>query len=226
MFYCVFEMELSPPRMLIKRLPDYSIGFMRFENEATRDDRRRVVWEFEWGDELDMISHPGIEDSYFTSPPWHHQGMFMATKQQLLAWKNRGPECNFDKPVRREGYHIERTSGALDLYDEDYCNVTQLLPLDSFDDLLVHHLTNKNNQRSPSKILSLTDLHKRRIYKMQEVDPNKKIWVNEFGEYDGIKIFKDERVEKHRMHFDLTEHEEYVKRGGRLTEEQVKYWSD
>lgn len=201
-------------------MSDYSIGFMRYENEIERDDRRRVVWEFEWGDEVEMVSHPGVEGLYFTSPPWHHQGMFMVTKEQLLAWKTRGPDCHFDKIERRPGYHTERISGGLDLYDEEYCNVTQLLPLDSFDDLLVHHIPNKNNQRSPWKIKSTRDLHKMRLKKIQDMDEEKKIWADESGEYDGIKMFMDERVSSHSMHFDLKEYNEYVKRGGRLIFEQ------
>ena len=199
---------------------------MRYENEIVRDDRRRVVWEFNWGDEVEMVDHPNIEGLYFISPPLHHQGMFMATKQQLLAWKTRGPDCHFDKIERRPGYHTERISGALDLYDVEYCNVTQLLPLDSFDDLLVHHLPNKNNQRTPQKIISTRDLHKMRIWKMQDIDQNRKIWVNEHGKYNGINMFMDERISTHRMHFDLKDYNLYVKRGGRLTREQVKYWVD
>ena len=197
---------------------------MRYENEIDRDDRRRVVWEFIWEDEVEMVSHPGIEGLYFISPPWHHQGMFMATAQQLLAWKTRGPDCHFHKIKRREGYHTERISGALDLYDVNYCNVTQLLPLDSLDDFLIHHLPNKNNRRSPSKIISTRDLHKMRLWKIQDMDPDAAIRSNENGVYDGIKMFLDERVEKHAMHFDLKEFKEYVKKKGRLSEEQVKYW--
>ena len=197
---------------------------MRYENEIVRDDRRRVVWEFEWGDQVDMVSHEGIEGLYFTSPPWHHQGMFMATTQQLQAWRSRGPDCHFDKIERRPGYHTERISGALDLYDEEYCNVTQLLPLDSFDDLLVHHLPNKNNQRSPNKILPTRDLHKMRIWKTQNINKRKKIWTDKNGNYNGIKMFMDERIASHKMHFDLKSYEDYVQRGGRLLKDQVAYW--
>lgn len=197
---------------------------MRYENEIERSDRRRVIWEFEWDDQVEMVNHPNIEGDYFISPPWHHQGMFMATTQQLLAWKTRGPDCHFHKVVRRDGYHTERTSGALDLYDKEYCNVTQLLPLDAVEDLLIHHLPNKNNHRSPNKILSTRDLHKMRLWKMQSMDETRKIWVDEDGKYDGIRMFKDERKSSHSMHFDLSAFEEYVQRGGRLTDEQVRYW--
>eukprot|EP00979_Chaetoceros_neogracilis_P016468 scaffold8115_cov123-Chaetoceros_neogracile.AAC.1 len=109
-----------------------------------RFDRRRVVWEFEWSNEIrETIDHPGIGGLYFSSPPFHHQGMFMATKEHLVAWKTRGPECKFDRPIRRSGYHRERTSGAMDLNDINYCNVTQLLSFNSEEDLYIQHMPNK-----------------------------------------------------------------------------------
>lgn len=185
---------------------------------------RRVIWEFKWGDEVDMVNHPSIEGRYFISPPWHHQGMFMATRLQFLAWKTRGPDCHFEKIERRPGYHTERISGALDLYDAEYCNVTQLLPLDSFEDLLVHHLPNQNNQRSPNKIIATRDVHKMRLWKMQDMDKEKKIWIDSDGKHNGINMFMDERNTSHRMHFDLQEFNEYVARSGRLNAKQIKYW--
>ena len=41
-----------------------------------------------------------------------------------MAWKTRGPECNFDKPVRRHAHHREHLSAGLDLFNADICNVT------------------------------------------------------------------------------------------------------
>ena len=70
----------------------------------------------------------------------------MATRDQLVAWKTRGPECNFDKPVRRHAHHREHLSAGLDLFNADICNVTQLLPLDAMEHLYKHHLSNNNNK--------------------------------------------------------------------------------
>jgi len=221
-----FMHEMEKVRQLVgdERLPDYSIGFVRYENQVGRFDNRRIVWEFEWDPELEMINHPGIEGRYFTSPPWHHQGMFMATRQQLIAWKTRAPDCHFHKIERRSGWHRERITGALDLYDEDYCNVTQLLPVDSFEDLLIHHMPNKNYYRSPLNIITTRNLHKMRINAMQSMDKNKQIWINDKGEYNGIKMINDERDPTKRMHFNLADYREYVVRGGRLTEKQLEFW--
>lgn len=210
---------------IIQRVPDYSIGFVRYENQMRRFDKRRVIWEFEWNEEVEeTIDHPGIEGRYFTSPPWHHQGMFMATRDQLVAWKTRGPECKFDKPVRRPAYHRERTSGGMDLYDTDYCNVTQLLPLESLEDLYIHHMPDKNNERLPKRVLPTLDLHKRRMQVLLANDEKKKMWVDKDGRYNGINMFIDETNPDFSIPFDLTTYKAYVSRGGMLTEDELKEW--
>ena len=81
--------------------------------------------------------------------------------------------CNFDKPVRRPAYHREHISGELDLFNVDICNVTQLLPLDAMEDLSIHHLSNENNERTPWKVLTTTDLYKRRMGELMRMDGNK-----------------------------------------------------
>jgi len=221
-----FMHEMEKVRKLVgdERLSDYSIGFVRYENQVGRFDNRRAVWEFEWDSEVDMVNHPGIEGRYFTTPPWHHQGMFMATKQQLIAWKTRGPDCHFHKIERRSGWHRERITGALDLYNEEYCNVTQLLPLDSFEDLLIHHMPNRNYNRKPLNIVTTRNLHKMRMKAMQSINKSGKIWVDDKGEYNGIIMINDERDPTKPMHFNFTEYDEYVSRGGRLSEEQLVFW--
>ena len=217
------NLKLSFASRQLQRVADYSIGFLRYENQMGRFDKRRVVWEFEWKNEVgETIDHPGIEGRYFTSPPYHHQGMFMATREQLVAWKTRGPECKFDRPVRREGYHRERTSGGLDLYDTMYCNVTQLLPLDSVEDLYIHHMPNKNNERSPERTIATIDLHKKRMNILKKSD--KKLWVDKFGKYNGIKMIIDERNKSLSLPFDLTQYKDYVARGGVLTSKELQQW--
>lgn len=187
--------------------------------------KRRVVWEFEWTSQIEnTIDHPGIEGKYFTSPPRHHQGMFMATREQLIAWKTRGPLCLFDKPVRRRAYHRERTSGAMDLLDEEYCNVTQLLPLDSLEDFYIHHMPNRNNHRSPGRVVATMDLHKRRMAVLLANDPKRKLWADSNGRYNGINMFVDEKNETATIPFDLTSYNTYVKRGGMLNKDELQEW--
>ena len=190
-----------------------------------RSDKRRVVWEFEWEDEVEeMIDHPGIEGRYFATPGHHHQGMFMAVKEQLVAWKTRGPNCEFDRPVRRPGYHRERTSGAMDLYDSDYCNVTQLIPLDSLEDLYIHHMPNKNYERQPGQIFPAMDLHKRRMKVLLRGYRYKKLWIDKNGRYNGIKMFIDEKNSSKSIPYDLNMYQRYVSRGGMLADNELKEW--
>ena len=138
----------------LQRISDYSIGFLRYENQFTRFDKRRVVWEFEWNDEVSKsVDHPGIEGRYFTSPPFHHQGMFMATREQLVAWKTRGPNCKFDRPIRRYGYHRERTSGAMDLYDTKFLQCDPIAS-DGFDGGSLYTSYAKQKQRASSETSS------------------------------------------------------------------------
>lgn len=222
-----FMHEMDKLRRLVgkERIADYSIGFIRYEDQMSRQDKRRVVWEFDWEDEVEnTIDHPGIEGRYFTTPKYHHQGMFMATREQLLAWKTRGPNCKFDKPIRRPGYHRERTSGAMDLYDDEYCNVTQLLPLDSMEDLYIHHMPDKNYKRLPDRIFTTMDLHKRRMKVLLKNNKAKRLWVDRYGRYNGIKMFIDERNKTLSLPFDLTAYQKYVKRGGMLSEEELVEW--
>jgi hypothetical protein len=189
----------------------------------SRYDKRRVVWEFKWKEEIETIDHPGIQGLYFSTPQLHHQGMFMAVKDQLVAWKDRGPHCEFDRPVLRSGYHRERTSGAMDLYDPNCCNVTQLIPLDSLEDLYIHHMPDKNNQRRPDNVISTMDLHKRRMKVLLRDDPNKKLWVDKkSGRYDGINILVDEKDDNKSIPFDLNLYQRYVSRGGMMAEDELK----
>ncbi len=191
----------------------------------SRTDKRRVIWEFDWEDEVEnTIDHPGIKGQYFTTPGHHHQGMFMATREQLVAWKTRGPKCEFDRPVRRYGYHRERTSGAMDLYDPEFCNVTQLLPLTSTEDLYIHHMPNKNFERQPAQILPTMDLHKRRMKVIKDGYRYKKLWIDENGKYNGIKMFVDEHDSSKSLPYDLDLYESYVSRGGMLSDNELKEW--
>jgi len=213
------EMEALRELVGTDRITDYSIGFMRYENEVSRDDRRRIIWEFDWENKIEVVTnHSGIEGRYFLTPgPFHHQGMFMATPEQLLAWKNRPPKCNFDKPTREPAYHRERTSGAMNLYDPERCNVTQLFPLDSAEDFLVHHLPNKNFERT-GHLLSTMELHKKRMKVLSK--QNKKVWVDRNGKYNGVRMFLDEPDSEKFLPYNLDLYDQYVRRGGILPDEE------
>jgi hypothetical protein len=113
----------------------------------------------------------------------------------------------------------------MDLFDEKYCNVTQLLPLEGLEDLLIYHMPNRNHQRMPANILSTRELHKRRVRQMQSSGTNRTIVVGDHdgkGEYNGIRMILDERDPEKSLHFNLTEYGAYVASGGRLTEQQLE----
>lgn len=86
----------------------------------------------------------------------HHQGMFIATRYLLQAWKER-PGCNFDVVRDRPGM-AERPSQPTEgtqrvwmssqmLHGKRHCNVQQVIPIDKFGELTVLHLPNKNYRR-------------------------------------------------------------------------------
>lgn len=198
-------------------MTDYSIGFVRYENKDANEER--VVWEFDWGTEgLDTLArHSVLGNQYFTTPGGHHQGMFMATRQQLLAWKTRQPDCHFHTVERRPAWHRERISGAMDLYNPRHCNVTQLLPLNTFEDLLIYHMPNKNHRRMPKNVVSVRDLHERRQRIIQHRDAIiSKGAETQQQKYNGIQMFPDERNSTMSMHFNLSEFHAFVKNAGRL----------
>jgi hypothetical protein len=42
----------------------------------------------------------------------HHQGMYLATRELLLAWKDRGPNCDFANARPRPGKNGQPTEGT------------------------------------------------------------------------------------------------------------------
>jgi hypothetical protein len=229
-----FMDEMHKLELLVgkEHISDYSIGFVRYENQVDTSEKQRVVWEFDWGDDRDFKylivndSHPNINGKYFSSPGEHHQGMYMATHEQLRQWRNREPNCEFDRPTRRYGYHRERISGAIDLYDEDYCNVTQLIPLETMEDFFIHHLPDANHNRMPHNIISTMNLHKRRMKILQSIQGKTSLplpWTDPITKkYNGIDMFIDERNETLFLPYDLADYNKYTKRGGTLDKMQLE----
>ena len=150
----------------------------------------------------------------------------MATREQLKSWSNRKPDCHFDVVELRPGYHRERISGAMDLYDKEYCNVTQLLPLDSFNDFLIHHLPDKNNKRMPNNVETTSSLHQKRMNAILSFNKDAKLWVDKSGVYNGAKMYLDEMDSGKTLDYDMTEYNNYINRGGMLplTETEYEYY--
>ena len=83
----------------------------------------------------------------------HHQGMFLATRDLLLAWKDR-EKCNFNVVKNRPGSASQPAEGtqrvwmsSQQLFGKRHCNVQQVFPMDKFGALTVLHVPNKNYRR-------------------------------------------------------------------------------
>lgn len=154
---------------------DYNIGIIRYEynfpeNQVIDDKTRkvtqnvtRVYWEH--------LSKPMIPKSFDSAPDPElaneyiimankHQGMFMATRDLLKAWRDR-PGCEFNvirqrpSAKNKPGQPSEGTQrvwmSSNMLYGKKHCNVTQLLPIETFGQHNVLHLPNKNYRRIGKK---------------------------------------------------------------------------
>lgn len=161
------ETEVLKTMLGEDRYTDYSIGFLRYEEHDQSSSRNRhqenlpsskqkVIWEHPWDlSSLEgfkarhVVELSGINSSsheYFNGGDLNHQGMFMATPHQLLAWKERRPDCRFnttwflERPGRREKV------SSLHLFSEEGCNVTQLIPMQMYQDYLIHHMPNNQHK--------------------------------------------------------------------------------
>lgn len=149
----------------------FNVGIVRYEynfpSNVVMDDKTRhatqnvsrVYWEHGFpGEGLAMArfsNHDALKDSYIEMKN-PHQGMFLATSEQLKAWMTR-KNCRFhevrNRPARRddpkqpaEGTQRVWMSSVM-LHGHRHCNVRQLIPVDSFGSLTVLHLPNKNYRR-------------------------------------------------------------------------------
>ena len=147
------ETEVLKDRLGEDRYIDYSIGFLRYEEERGGGQKadQKIIWEHFWDlSSLEgfrvrhVVEVPGMNGSgkqYFNGGGSHHQGMFMATPQQLLAWKDRKPNCRFNTTRFFEAGEHRVKSSSLHLFSEKGCNVTQLIPVQTFQDYLIHHMS-------------------------------------------------------------------------------------
>jgi hypothetical protein len=154
---------------------NYNVGIVRYEynyppdiiiDDKTRhatENVTRVYWEHLWkplfGKSIDVAPQPEVKMRYVAMQN-HHQGMFMATKDLLKAWKAR-KGCNFDKVRQRPasknnpGQPTEGTQrvwmSSQMLHGKRHCNVQQLIPIKNFGQLTVWHMPNKNYRRVGKK---------------------------------------------------------------------------
>ena len=150
---------LGPTRFL-----DFSIGFMRYEID---DKGQQLSFEHK----LDMssidnfskrhvVDVPEMSQSnqlYYNGGHKYHQGMFMATPQQLRGWQHRPPNCFFHNTTTmlNRWFNREETS-SLHLFSPKGCNVTQLIPFLNYREFWMHHRPNKYYPISRSYLRSNT----------------------------------------------------------------------
>jgi len=154
-----------------ERSSDFNVGIVRYEynypNNVLMDDKTRhatqnvtrVYWEHSsypiFPKAMEQIPILELSESYVQMNN-HHQGMFLATRFLLKAWKER-PKCNFNVASNRPGAKNKPSQPLMGtqrvwmssqmLYHKKYCNVQQVLPVRSFGSLTVLHLPNKNYRR-------------------------------------------------------------------------------
>jgi len=155
---------------------DFNVGVVRYEysfptNVVIDDNTRhatqnvsRVYWEHSGFQPRDVVVPNAVYEvpdeplkPYYVSMKNHHQGMFLATRDLLKAWKVRkgqGYDCDFSNARNRPGRGPQPTEGTQRvwmssqmLYGKRHCNVQQVLPKFRFPALTVLHLPNKNYRR-------------------------------------------------------------------------------
>jgi hypothetical protein len=221
------------------RFTDYSIGFLRYEEEEEDSSSsqqqqlsaaKKIIWEHRW--DLSSSSSSSVEEgfdnrhlvhisgmnntnqttTYFNGGGPYHQGMFMATPQQLLAWKERPPNCRFnttwfvERPERREKV------SSLHLFSKEGCNVTQIIPMERYQDFLVHHMSNtqhkvlykylpKDGSVNPTSITS-TQLGSRLRRRSTAA-------VAKIRNKTNVRMYNDETQKKGDPEPDLSEYQKY-----------------
>jgi hypothetical protein len=183
------------------------------------------------------VNQPPLAAEYVTMKN-HHQGMFLATRELLVEWQDR-KGCNFATIRDRPGRGFQPTEGTQRvwmssqmLYGGRHCGVQQVLPKGRFPSLTVLHLPNKNYRRvgkfrnrtfgdrsgvfeAPHEsLLSAMEVHiaLRRSFPAQPQQP-----------YQGIRMVDEVDMDKPRdrarvLERRLREYNEYVKRGGVLSD--------
>lgn len=150
---------------------DFNVGVVRYEynyplNVVIDDKSRhatenvtRVYWEHLSTPivpkAVASVPNQLLEKSYVQMTN-HHQGMFLATRELLQAWKDR-PGCKFNVIRRRPGAKNNPSQPAEGtqrvwmsshmLHGSKHCNVQLVIPIDQFGQLNVLHLPNKNYRR-------------------------------------------------------------------------------
>jgi hypothetical protein len=236
---------------------DFNVGIVRYEynypaNVIIDDNTRhatqnvtRVYWEhsnFERPvvpNAVDHVPQTLLAQKYVFMKN-HHQGMYLATRELLQAWKDRGPQCRFDQIRDRPGRGAQPTEGTQRvwmsshmLYGSKHCNVQQVIPIDAMGSLTIWHLPNKNYRRvgkyQHRKFADGTEVfeqpHASLLTAMElHVSVRRAFPQVTSGPYRGITMVDE--VHSSRDRNDLLErrmeaYQDYVRRGGVMTEHDM-----
>lgn len=154
---------------------EFNVGIVRYEYNFPPDvtitdktraavlNTTRVYWEHAWRPTIpksvDFVPHSALSADYIHMQN-HHQGMYLATRDLLKAWRDK-PGCNFDVVRQRpsaknkpgqpsEGTQRVWMSSQM-LHGKRHCNVQQVIPIDHLGQLSVLHIPNKNYRRVGKK---------------------------------------------------------------------------
>jgi len=254
---------------------DFNVGIVRYEYnyppDIIIDDKSRhattnvtrVYWEHSNRPVIPNAligASPVLKNNYVTMKN-HHQGMFIATKELLLAWKKR-PGCQFDVIRQRPGARNNPSQPSEGtqrvwmsshmLHGGRHCNVQQILPIDTFGQLNVLHLPNKNYRRvgkkgriggtesavenefgngneqfnGPSKTLVTameTHLAMRKEFPVKV--STKYTGIVMMDEVDTGKFFQNRKAHQQLMNQRMKAYEDYVKRGGVMSDSDFVTWN-
>lgn len=218
-----------------KAFPGYGLGFLRYERDEA--SKQHVVWE-QKDRTIHRIKEPALREKYFTVR-MPHQAMYMATREQLVLWKDR---CQFDQidPENEEPEWLERYGpsslhrefvSSLRLFtnelSEKGCRVQQVFPLKTMEDFMVHHISDLYHTKPfwTRFIINSIRIQDMREQVMSEED---KKFIGSDGKYNGIKMVKDtdslnwdgadESMKKYIVEIDrmMGEYQEYTAKGGGL----------
>ena len=246
---------------------DFNVGIVRYEynyplnvviddkSRHATEDVTRVYWEHLATPIVPkaVASVPNLllEKSYVHMLN-HHQGMYLATRGLLQAWKDR-PDCNFNVIRQRPGAKGKPHQPAEGtqrvwmsshmLHGSRHCNVQQIIPIEQFGQLNVLHLPNKNYRRvgkkgriggTGSSVENLFgtgneqfDAPSNQLLTSMNVHLalRKAYPVEEKREYIGIKMVDEWGRHKKIFTERINAYEAYVARGGVMSDADFSSWS-
>lgn len=217
---------------------NYSIGFLRYERDQNAKERFTFDQHDYENSGIHSFDEPKLQRHYVRNQNMPHQGMFMATPEQLNLWKEK---CQFDlidpDNVEREeekgtpSWHREFVS-SLRLFVNDgikqNCGVTQLFPVDTFEFFMIHHMPDKyytNPKFDKENTSSSQELHEL-ILDLASSNHHLHYIVGNTGEYNGITMEMSQEYKDDMDHADETiptdakhkmnQYYEFVRNGGNL----------